>query len=160
MPPRRIQGLAELRQLVGQPLGTSNWLEVTQARVDAFAEGTGDHQWIHSDQDRARRDSPYGTTVAHGFLTLSLVTVLSQQVFEIEGVTMVLNYGLNRVRFPGPVKVGARVRMHTELLAVHESSAGVQMTCKQTFEVEGEAKPACVAETIIRLFFQGAIGSG
>ncbi|HEX3654316.1 MAG TPA: MaoC family dehydratase [Pirellulales bacterium] len=153
MEPRVIQGLDELRTLVGQRLGTSDWLEITQARVDAFADGTDDHQWIHCDPERAKRESPYGGTVAHGFLTLSLCNVLSQQVFRIEQVRMVLNYGLNRVRFPGPVRVGSRIRMASDLLEVKETRSGVQMVCKQTFEVEGEAKPACIAETVVRLFF-------
>lgn len=153
MEPRVIQGLDELRTLVGQRLGTSDWLEITQARVDAFADGTDDHQWIHCDPERAKRESPYGGTVAHGFLTLSLCNVLSQQVFRIEQVRMVLNYGLNRVRFPGPVRVGSRIRMSSDLLEVKETRSGVQMVCKQTFEVEGEAKPACIAETVVRLFF-------
>jgi acyl dehydratase len=153
MEPRAISGLDELRTLVGQRLGTSDWLEITQARVDAFADGTDDHQWIHCDPERARRESPYGGTVAHGFLTLSLCNVLSQQVFRIEQVRMVLNYGLNRVRFPGPVRVGSRIRMSSDLLEVKETRSGVQMVCKQTFEVEGEARPACIAETVVRLFF-------
>jgi len=150
---RVIKGLDELRTLVGQRLGTSDWFDVTQERVQAFADGTGDYQWIHCEPERAKRESPYGTTVAHGFLTLSLVTVLTQQIFTIEGVKMVLNYGLNRVRFPSPVKVGSRVRMTTELMELRESRAGVQATCKQTFDVEGEPRPVCVAETIVRLFF-------
>ncbi|HEY5311998.1 MAG TPA: MaoC family dehydratase [Pirellulales bacterium] len=153
MEPRVIQGLDELRTLVGQRLGTSDWLEITQARVDAFADGTDDHQWIHCDPQRAKLESPYGGTVAHGFLTLSLCNVLSQQVFRIEQVRMVLNYGLNRVRFPGPVKVGSRIRMSSDLLEVKETRSGVQMVCKQSFEVEGEPRPACVAETVVRLFF-------
>jgi acyl dehydratase len=153
MTTRIIQGLEELRTLVGQPLGTSDWFEITQQRVDAFADGTGDHQWIHCDPERARRESPYGTTVAHGFLTLSLCNTLSQQAFTIEGVKMMLNYGLNRVRFPNPVKVGSRVRMTSELLELKETRGAVQAICKQTFEVDGDGKPACVAETIVRLFF-------
>ncbi|HJT34046.1 MAG TPA: MaoC family dehydratase, partial [Pirellulales bacterium] len=108
---RRIQGLEELRSLVGQCLGTSDWIQITQERVEAFAAGTDDRQWIHCDPRRAAKDSPYGTTVAHGFLTLSLCNVLVEQIFAIEGVRMVLNYGVNRVRFPAPVRVGSRVRM-------------------------------------------------
>jgi acyl dehydratase len=149
-----IQGLEGLKALVGQRLGTSDWFEITQERVNAFAEGTNDHQWIHCDPERAKRESPYGTTVAHGFLTLSLCPSLTQNILRIEGVKMVLNYGLNRVRFPNPVKVGSRVRMVSDLMEVKEGGAGaVQVTCKQTFEVEGETKPACVAETVVRLFF-------
>lgn len=150
---RVIKGLEELRTLVGQRLGTSDWVEITQDRVQAFAEGTGDYQWIHCDPERARVESPYGTTVAHGFLTLSLSNTLVQQIFTIEGVTMILNYGLNRVRFPSPVRVGSRVRMTSELTELKETRGAVQATCKQTFEVEGEEKPACIAETLVRLFF-------
>lgn len=153
MKPRVINGLEELRTLVGQRLGTSDWMEVTQARVDAFADATDDHQWIHGDPDRARRESPYGTTIAHGFLTLSLCNSLSQQAFRIEQVKMVINYGLNRVRFPGPVKVGSRIRMTSDLMEVKETRAGVQIVCKQTFEVEGEPRPACIADAIVRIFF-------
>ena len=150
---RVVKGLEELRTLVGQPLGVSDWVEITQERVQAFAEGTGDFQWIHCDPERARRESPYGTTVAHGFLTLSLSNALVQQIFTIEGVKMVLNYGLNRVRFPTAVRVGSRVRMTAELLELKETRGSVQATCKQTFEVEGESRPACVAEALVRLFF-------
>ena len=153
MPVRVIKGLEELRTLVGQRLGVSDWVEITQERVQAFAEGTGDFQWIHCDPERARRESPYGTTVAHGFLTLSLCNALVERSFTIEGVKLMLNYGLNRVRFPAPVKVGSRVRMISELLELKETRAGVQATCKHSFEVEGEDRPACVAETIVRLFF-------
>lgn len=150
---RVIKGLEELRTLVGQRIGTSDWFEITQERVNAFAEGTDDFQWIHCDPERAKAESPYGTTVAHGFLTLALCISLSQKIYVIEGLRMVLNYGLNRVRFPNPVPVGSRVRMTTDLLELKDTRGSVQMTCKQTFEVEGTGKPACVAETIVRLFF-------
>jgi acyl dehydratase len=150
---RVIKGLEELRTLVGQRLGTSDWFEITQERVNAFAAGTDDFQWIHCDPERAKAESPYGTTVAHGFLTLSLCISLSQKIYTIEGLKMVLNYGLNRVRFPSPVPVGSRVRMTTDLMEIKESRGSVQAVCKQTFEVEGANRPACVAETIVRLFF-------
>lgn len=150
---RRIQGLEELRSLVGQCLGTSDWIQVTQERVDAFAAGTDDRQWIHCDPHRAAGESPYGTTVAHGFLTLSLCNALVGQIFAIEGVRMVLNYGLNRVRFPAPVRVGSRVRMSCTLIALKETRGCVQATFKQSFEVDDEPKPACVAETVVRIFF-------
>lgn len=153
MPKRVIQGLEELRTLVGQRLGASDWFDVTQERVQAFADGTNDHQWIHCDVERARRESPYGTTVAHGFLTLALSPALADSVYEIVGLKMALNYGLNRVRFPAPVKVGCRVRMLTDLLALKDIPGGVQATFKQTFEVEGDAKPVCVAESLARFFF-------
>jgi acyl dehydratase len=150
---RVIHGIEELRTLVGEKLGTSDWTEITQERVQAFADGTDDHQWIHCDPQRAARESPYGTTVAHGFLTLSLTNSLVRQIFRIEGVKMVLNYGLNRVRFPTAVKVGSRVRMSSELIDLKETRGSVQATFKQTFMVEGEARPACVAETVVRIFF-------
>jgi len=153
MPPRVIEGLEELQSLVGQALGRSDWFEVTQERVNQFADGTGDHQWIHCDPERAKTESPYGTTVAHGFFTLSLCPVLSQQIYIVNGIKLVLNYGLNRVRFPSPVKVGSRVRMSSELLDVKVTPHGVQTTTKNVFEVEGEDKPVCVAEAVARMFF-------
>jgi acyl dehydratase len=150
---RVIKGLSELQAMVGQNVGTSDWVDVTQARVQAFADGTGDHQWIHCDPERARRESPFGTTIAHGFFTLSLGPALSEQIYRVEEVKLVLNYGLNRVRFPNPVKIGSRVRMSTDLIGLKETSSGYQVTFKQTFEVEGETKPACVAEMVARMFF-------
>lgn len=153
MAQRVIKGLEGLRSLVGEHLGTSSWVTITQERIDAFAAGTGDFQWIHCDPRRCRRQSPYGTTVAHGFLTLSLCNCLVQEIFEIEGVNMILNYGVNRVRFPAPVRVGSRVRMSCDLLALKETRGSVQATFKQSYEVEGETKPACVAEVVVRIFF-------
>lgn len=153
MPPRLIPGLEGLRALVGQRLGTSEWYDVTQQRVTAFAEATGDHQWIHIDPERAAKESPYGTTIAHGFFTLSLVIALSDQAFRVEGVKMIVNYGLNRVRFPSSVKVGARIRLHIDLQEIVEAAQGVQAVIKETFEIEGESKPACIAEHVLRLFF-------
>lgn len=153
MAKRLIKGLEGLRALVGQHLGTSSWVTITQDRIDAFAAGTGDFQWIHCDPARCRTQSPYGTTVAHGFLTLSLCNCLVDEIFEIGGVRMILNYGVNRVRFPAPVRVGSRVRMASELVALKETRGSVQATFKQTFEVEGEGKPACVAEIVVRIFF-------
>ena len=150
---REIQGLEELRTLIGQVLGTSDWFEVTQERVNLFADATGDHQWIHTDPVRAKTESPFGTTVAHGYFTLALINTLSQQSFHVVGPRMVVNYGLNRVRFPSPVKVGSRIRMHTELAEVKELQGVATVTCRQKFEVEGESKPVCVAETIVRLYF-------
>jgi len=155
MAKRLIPGLEGLRSLVGEHLGTSSWVTITQERIDAFAAGTGDFQWIHCDPQRCRTQSPYRTTVAHGFLTLSLVNCLVQEIFEIEGVNMILNYGVNRVRFPAPVRVGSRVRMSCELIALKETRGSVQATFKQSFEVEGETKPACVAEIVVRIFFSG-----
>lgn len=153
MPKRVIHGLEEMRTLLGQRLGTSDWFDVTQQRVQAFADGTNDHQWIHCDVERARRESPYGTTVAHGFFTLSLSPALGDEIYDVEGLKMALNYGLNRVRFPAPVRVGSRVRMHSDLIGLKDIPGGVQATFKLTFEVEGQDKPACVAESLARLFF-------
>ena len=153
MPPRVVQGLEELKSLVGHSLGASGWSVVTQERVQSFADATGDHQWIHCDPERAQRESPYGVTVAHGFFTLSLCSSLSEQIYSVEGLKLVLNYGLNRVRFPGPVKVGSRVRMTLDLLNLKEQQGAFQATFKNVFEVEGEEKPVCVAETVVRMFF-------
>ena len=153
MPPSVIHGLDELRSLIGKRLGTSDWYDVTQERVNAFADATGDQQWIHVDPARAAMESPYGTTIAHGFFTLSLVISLANQAFQIEGVKMIVNYGLNRVRFPAPLKVGARIRLHVDLVEIAEASQGVQAVIKETFEVEGESRPACVSEQVLRLFF-------
>jgi acyl dehydratase len=134
-------------------LGVSDWMTITQQHIDAFAAGTDDRQWIHCDPERARRESPYGTTVAHGFLTLSLCNALVGQIFTIEGVKMVLNYGVNRVRFPAPVRAGARVCMSSELVSLKETRGCVQAVFKQTFQTDDEVKPACVAETVVRIFF-------
>jgi acyl dehydratase len=154
MPPRIIRGLEELRTLVGQEIGTSDWLEITQDRIQKFADVTGDHQWVHCNPEMAAAHSPYETTIAHGFLTLSLCTMLAQEINMIEGVRMGVNYGLNRVRFPNAVRVGSRIRMTSVLTDLKEiPGGGVQVTYKQTYEVEGEEKPACVAETLARLYF-------
>ena len=153
MPVRVIKGLDELRSLVGQQIGTSDWVEISQARIDAFAEGTGDRQWIHCDPERARRESPFGMTIAHGFLTLSLAPSLAEQAFQVEGVRFVLNYGLNRVRFPNAVRAGVKVRMKSWLLQLKDVLGGVQATYKLTLEIEDETKPACVAEMVMRLYF-------
>lgn len=153
MPVRVIQGLDELRTLVGSRLGTSDWYDVTQERVTAFAEATGDRQWIHIDAERAARESPYGTTIAHGFFTLSLSILLAEQAFRIDGLQMIVNYGLNRVRFPAAVPVGSRLRMHVDLESLADAARGVQVVLKETFEVEGEVRPACIVEHVLRLFF-------
>lgn len=143
--------LAELAALVGQPIGTSDWVTVDQARIDAFAGATGDHQWIHIDPERAKA-GPFGTTIAHGFLTLSLLPMLFDSGFAIADVKMGVNYGLNRVRFITPVPAGSRLRAHFRLLAHEPLQGGAQMTVEATIELEGAAKPACVAETVSRRF--------
>ncbi len=142
--------LDEVAAASGQELGTSEWLTIEQDRVDRFAEATGDHQWIHVDVERAAT-GPFGGTIAHGYLTLSLVPFLGSQVFALETPGAKLNYGVNKVRFPSPVRVGTRVRAHVTLAEVAEIPAGRQLTLRYTVEIEGEAKPACVAETVVLL---------
>jgi acyl dehydratase len=134
----------------GTDLGTSDWIEVTQRHVDQFAEATGDHQWIHVDVDRARRDSPYGGPIAHGYLTLALSNLVLPQILEVRGVSLGVNYGTGRVRFPAPVPVGSRVRGRAELVACDEVPGGVQTTIRITMEVEGGDKPACVVDSLSR----------
>jgi acyl dehydratase len=140
----------ELEETVGHELGVSDWMEITQERVDAFADATGDHQWIHVDVERAK-DGPFGGTIAHGYLTLSLAPWLGSQVFGLDTPGAKLNYGLNKVRFPSPVRVGARVRARVAIVAVSDVPAGKQLTTSYTIEVEGQDKPACVAETVALL---------
>ncbi len=151
------QVLADLQQRIGQVIHASEWLEITQQRINAFAEATGDHQWIHVDPERAKLESPYGGAIAHGFLTLSLYPLLrglvasDQPVFP--GVRQVINYGLDKLRFPNAVRAGSRVRAHCTLLAVEEVSGGLQVTEQYSVEIEGQSKPACVAAAIMRLYF-------
>jgi acyl dehydratase len=148
----RYPRLADLSALVGQTLGTSGWLQVDQARIDQFAQATGDHQWIHVDPQRAAA-GPFGATVAHGFLTLSLVPLLSDEAFAIDDVRMGLNYGLNRVRFPAPLRVDGRVRgvfVLRQFEALPEG--GAQLVVEATVELEGSAKPVCVAESVTRRY--------
>ena len=142
--------LDEVAAASGQDIGTSDWLTIEQDRVDRFAEATGDHQWIHVDVERAAA-GPFGGTIAHGYLTLSLVPYLGSQVFALDTPGAKLNYGVNKVRFPSPVRVGSRVRAHVALGEVTDIPAGKQMTLRYTIEIEGEAKPACVAETVVLL---------
>ena len=140
--------LATLHEFVGRELGVSDWMPVDQARIDAFAHCTGDHQWIHVDVERARRESPCGGTIAHGYLTLSLIPMLSSQIMRIDGVSRGINYGSNKVRFTNMVPTGARVRARQKLLAVEPKGAGMQLTNEVAIEIEGQDRPACVAETI------------
>jgi acyl dehydratase len=152
---RVVRSVAELKELVGQEIAVGEWFTIDQARVDAFAELTGDHQYIHVDPERAKQ-TPYGGTIAHGYLTLSLLPMLSRdrQGVRIDlGGKMALNYGLNRLRFPGPVHVGRRIRLRTKLLAVDEGPNYVQTISQQTVEVEGAERPGMVAETIGRVYF-------
>jgi acyl dehydratase len=143
--------LSDLQTLVGQELGASDWLTIEQARIDEFARATGDHQWIHVDPVRAAA-GPFGATVAHGFLTLSLLPLFSETGFSIADVTMGINYGLNRVRFAAPVRVGSRMRVHFKLLSFEPLDGGAQLTVQATFEIEGQTKPACVAESVSRRY--------
>jgi acyl dehydratase len=147
---RTFTTLEDLTAAVGEDLGTSDWLTIEQERVDQFAEATGDHQWIHVDVERAKA-GPFGGTIAHGYLTLSLVPMLGAQVFSLETPGAKLNYGVNKVRFPAPVPVGSRVRAHAKLVDVAEVPAGRQATFGWTVEIEGSPKPGCVAETVVLL---------
>ncbi|MCU1488332.1 MAG: MaoC family dehydratase [Actinomycetia bacterium] len=146
---RTINGIDELKALVGEELGTSDWLEITQERVNTFADATGDHQWIHVDPERAK-DGPFGGTIAHGYLTMSLGPVLLPQVVTVTGFSMALNYGLDKLRFPSPVPVGSKLRLSAKLLAVDDVKGGVQTTYELTFQVDGSEKPACVAQALYR----------
>ncbi|WP_292607922.1 MaoC family dehydratase [Nocardioides sp. REDSEA-S30_B4] len=140
----------EVAAAAGQELGTSAWVEITQERVDTFADATGDHQWIHVDTERSA-EGPFGGTIAHGYLTLSMVPWLGSEVFALDTPGAKLNYGVNKVRFPHPVRVGKRVRAHVAMGEVTDLPAGKQITLRYTIEIEDEAKPACVAETVVLL---------
>ncbi len=142
--------LDEVASATGTDLGTSDWVEIDQDRIDRFAEATGDHQWIHVDPERAAT-GPFGATIAHGYLTLSLVPLLGSQVFSLETPGAKLNYGVNKVRFPSPVRVGSRVRAHVTMGEVTDLPTGKQMLLRYTIEIEGGDKPACVAETVVLL---------
>ena len=149
---RTINGLSEMQSLVGQELGVSDWHLVTQQEINTFAEATHDHQWIHVDPDRCRRESPFGGPIAHGYYTLSLAPYLLAQVLHVDGVRMGVNYGLNKMRLPSPVPVGARVRLRAKLNAFEPATGGGDGILGFTFEVENQTKPACVAEVIFRYY--------
>jgi acyl dehydratase len=144
---RVFSNLDELAAAKGEHLGTGDWLEITQDRIDRFADATGDHQWIHVDAEKAKA-GPFGTTIAHGYLTLSLVPMLGKGIYSVNGISMGINYGLGKVRFPAVVPVGSRVRAGVELVDVVDKSQGKQVTVRTTVEIEGNEKPACVAESI------------
>ena len=153
MATRIISGIEELKTLVGEEVGASDWVEVEQSRINAFADATEDHQWIHLDTERAKTDSPFGTTIAHGFLTLSLLPHLAAQAYRVEGdFKMGINYGLNRLRFVSPVPSGSRVRARFTLQSVEEVAGGVQLAVAVTVEIEGGQKPALVAEWLVRYY--------
>jgi acyl dehydratase len=147
--PTRVSGLDELKSLSGADLGASGWLEIGQPRVDTFAQATGDHQWIHVDVERAK-NGPFGGTIAHGYLTLALVIPLWEEILQVGGVSMGINYGLNRLRFPAPVPVGSKVRLHARVVSAEDVPGGVQLTVAFNVEVQGGDKPAAVAEAVYR----------
>ncbi|WDM14279.1 MaoC family dehydratase [Streptomyces lavenduligriseus] len=148
--PTTAHGLDELKSLAGTDLGRTDWREITQDRVNTFADATDDHQWIHTDPERAKA-GPFGGPIAHGYLTLSLIIPLFNELLEIDGVSMSVNYGLDKVRFPSPVPVGARIRLHGVVDSVEDVKGdGVQMRLTFTVETEGVAKPACVAQAVYR----------
>jgi acyl dehydratase len=145
-----FDGIDEVRAAVGRHLGYSQWSEVTQEQVDQFADATGDHQWIHVDVERAKAESPFGGPIAHGYLTLALTNLLLPQVVEVRNVSMGVNYGTGKVRFPSPVPVGSRLRAGVELAAVEDIRGGIQTTMVITVEREGSDKPVCVLESLSR----------
>ncbi|MEU0207680.1 MaoC family dehydratase [Streptomyces canus] len=146
-----VNGIDELKKLAGSDLGTSEWIEVTQERVNTFADATGDHQWIHVDPEKAAA-GPFGAPIAHGYLTLSLFIPLFTELLDVQGVTTKVNYGLNKVRFPSPVKVGSRIRLVAKLTDVEEVPGGVQVTVDGAIEIEGGAKPAAVLQSLSRFY--------
>ena len=151
---RVFENKADLLGAVGETLGLSEWVEVTREMVHQFADATGDHQWIHVDDERAKRESPFGGPIAHGYLTLSLLPLLSKSVYRIDGAKMVINYGSDKVRFPSPVPVGAKVRNTAVLSAIEELPNGsLQSQITNTVEIEGVDKPAVVAQTVARILF-------
>ena len=145
-----VQGLDELKALAGKDLGHTDWLQIEQSRVDTFADATDDHQWIHVDPERAA-EGPFGGTIAHGYLTLALLIPLMTELLDVSGVRMSINYGLDKVRFPAPVPVGAKIRLNGKVADVEDVKGdGVQITIDFTVEIEGSAKPACVARGVYR----------
>jgi acyl dehydratase len=146
-----LNGIDDIKARVGQELGVSDWDDVTQEKIDAFADATGDHQWIHVDPERAAQ-TPFGGTIAHGYYTLSLAPKFSYELYRVENVAFALNYGLNKVRFPAPLPVGSKVRMRATIASVEDIAGGIQMATALTFEREGGDKPVCVAETLVRIY--------
>jgi acyl dehydratase len=144
---RTFANLDELAAAKGEHLGTGDWVEITQDRINTFADATGDHQWIHVDTEKAKA-GPFGTTIAHGYLTLSMIPMLGKDIYTVDGISMGINYGLGKVRFPAMVPVGSRVRAGAELVDVVDKPQGKQVTVRTTIEIEGGDKPACVAETM------------
>jgi acyl dehydratase len=148
---KSFPSVGSLADAVGTVLGPGPWVDVDQSRVDLFADATGDHQWIHVDPERAAQ-GPFGGTIAHGYLTLALLPVLMKDLYSVDGVTMGINYGLNKVRFPSPVRVGSKVRLTAEIASVDELPGGVQLVLRSTVEADGVDKPVCVAESVVRYY--------
>lgn len=150
----RTLTLDELKTMKGQEVGVSEWHLVTQDEINRFADATHDHQWIHVDPERAKKESPFGGPIAHGYYTLSLAPHLMDQIVAVKGIRMGVNYGLNKLRYPGPVRIGKRVRLKATLNDVEEigNGAGAQVTVSMSFEIEGESKPGCVAEAVYRYY--------
>ncbi|WP_225804413.1 MaoC family dehydratase [Streptomyces sp. NK15101] len=146
-----VHGIDEIKAQAGADLGHSSWVEIAQPRVDTFADATDDHQWIHVDAGRAAA-GPFGGTIAHGYLTLSLLIPMWSELLRVEGVSMAVNYGLNKVRFPSPVRVGSKIRAHGRVVSVEDVKGGVEVVVDLTVEIDGVAKPACVAQAVYRFF--------
>lgn len=147
-----VSAPAELMTLADQDLGYTDWSTVSQDQVNLFADATGDHQWIHVDVERAKAESPFGGPIAHGYLTLSLVNLFLPQLLDVQGASMGVNVGLDKVRFPAPVPTGSRLRGHGKVVSVEEAKGGFQITVRVTVEVEGSEKPCCIADTVSRFF--------
>ena len=152
MPSFAIDDLLSLETFIGREVGVSDWHAITQHQVQQFADATGDHQWIHLDRDRAQRESPFGTTIAHGFLTLSIISSLMKEAVQIRGARLVVNYGLNRVRFPAPVRADSKVRARFSVLAVKELGDSLAITFSVTVDCDSAKKPCCVAEWVLRYY--------
>jgi acyl dehydratase len=152
MPTRVVESVQGLKDLVGREIGVSDWLVITQERIQQFADATEDSQWIHVNREKAKRESPYHTTIAHGFLTLSLLSRFMKDVLEVRGIRMGVNYGLNRVRFPAPVRSGSRIRARVALLSLKDLPGGSEAVISFTVECEGSDKPCCVAEWVARFY--------
>ncbi|MFF2409491.1 MaoC family dehydratase [Streptomyces sp. NPDC058092] len=149
--PLTVHGIDEIRNQAGADLGHSAWVDIAQARVDTFADATDDHQWIHVDPERAAA-GPFGGTIAHGYLTLSLLIPMWSELLQVEGVSMAVNYGLNKVRFPSPVRVGSKIRTHGRVVSVEDVRGGVEVVVDLTVEIDGTDKPACVAQAVYRFY--------
>jgi len=152
-PPTVVPSIADLKHFVGKPLGPSDWVEIGQSQIDAFADATGDHQWIHTDPRRAEKESPFGHTIAHGYLTLALAPVLIPRILEVRGASMVVNYGLDKMRLPAPVPAGSRLRVSGEIKSVRDLPNGAaRVVLSLQFAIEGGSRPVCIADAIYVYF--------